>query len=70
MALNFRRNYAGALYGDENATVDEQREGLAMLQDVATRWARVFGADSHEARQLAGQVSEAKSICAFRGMDI
>jgi len=70
LALNFRRNYAGALYGDENATVDEQREGLAMLQDVATRWARVFGADSHEARQLAGQVSEAKSICAFRGMDI
>ena len=70
LALNFRRNYAGAIFGDDNATVDEQREGIAMLQDVATRWARVFGADSHEARQLAEQVSEAKSICAFRGMDI
>ena len=70
LALNFRRNYAGALYGDENATVDEQREGLAMIQDVATRWARVFGADSHEARHLAGVLSEAKCICSFRGMDI
>ena len=70
LALNFRRNYAGALYGDENATVDEQREGLAMIQDVATRWARVFGADSHEARHLAGVLSEAKCVCSFRGMDI
>ena len=70
LALNFRRNYAGALYGDDDATLDEQREGLAMIQDVATRWARVFGADSYNAGQLAEEVSEAKSICSFRGMDI
>ena len=38
--------YAGALYKDSAATLDDLREAVTTLESVAKLWKRIFG-DSH-----------------------
>jgi len=64
--LRMRWLYARALYLDASATLDDHREAVTTLEDVAPTWKRIFGPVHPETPKVQGALNEARGVLAAR----
>ena len=56
--------YAGALYKDSAATLDDLREAVTTLESVASSWKQVFGESHPETPTVQGALADACNMLA------
>ena len=64
--LKMRWLYANTLYMDARATLDDVREAVATLEDVARLWTRIFGGAHPETQKVQGALKDARKALAAR----
>ena len=64
--LRMRWTYAGVLYKDAGATLDDRREAVATLESVAHAWKRIFGPAHPETQRVQGALKDARETLAER----
>ena len=66
LTLRMPWSYARALYLDASATLEDLREAVETLEDVARLWKRVFGGSHPETPKIQGALKEAREALARR----
>ena len=61
LTLRMRCNYAAALYYDEGATLDDLREAMTTLEDVAPTARRVLGGANPLTRSIEQGLRKARA---------
>ena len=64
--LRMRLVYAGALYQDDSATLDDLREAVTMLEDIARIARRVLGGAYPITQHTERALGEARAVLAAR----
>jgi hypothetical protein len=69
LTLGIRANYAGVLYLDPDATLDQLREAVTTLEDAARIARRVFGGPPHPITEgIEDDLRDARATLRFREM--
>ena len=66
LTLRMRRNYAGGLYGDEGATLDELRESVTTFEEIERIAQRALGSAHPLTKAFGGQLQKARAALRAR----
>ena len=66
LTLKMRMNYAETLYKDDNATLDDLREAVEMLEDAERTARRVFGSSYPLAAGIGRSLRDARAVLRAR----
>ena len=66
LTLTMRWNYAMALYADPNATLDDVREAVTMLEETERTTRRVMGGAHPNTRRIERDLRDARAFLRVR----
>ena len=69
ITLAMRWNYAGALYKDDGATLDDLREAIMTLEDAGRIARRVFGGTHPFVGKMESSLRESREVLSVRDVE-
>ena len=66
ITLQMRQNYAAVLYNDPGATLDDLREAVTTLEDLARIARRVLGSDHPTVSTMEDDLKQARAMLCLR----